>query len=373
VQRAADDPAFTERLLPHVERAAAAIDALRAERRTAVYASGEARRFFGLLPESISHEGYSAKARHSYWDDGFAYRGLDDAAAFAAAAGRPDLAARFASSRDEFRADVLASLARVRAEHGIPYLPGCAELGDFDATSTTTLLDPDGLLPPEDPAVQATFERYWSEFTARRDAGTWDAYTPYEWRNVGAFVRLGWRERAHELLAWFFEHQRPAGWNAWAEVVGREERAPRFLGDVPHGWVASDFARSALDLFAYERLEDRALVLFAGVPESWLRARQPVGISGLMTPWGALTARLAPGADGGLAGRIEFAHDGDERLPPGGVVLDLPTAFRDAPIRVDGRPARRDAVGRPVFDHLPVAIEIAAPGSGTTSARREEP
>lgn len=64
----------------------------------------------------------------------------------------------------------------------------------------------------------------------------------------------------------FFADQRPLGWNQWAEVVGREVRKPRFVGDMPHGWVASDFIRSALDLFAYERDADNALVLAAGLP-----------------------------------------------------------------------------------------------------------
>jgi hypothetical protein len=30
---------------------------------------------YGLLPESISHEGYSAKPMHSYWDDLWALKG----------------------------------------------------------------------------------------------------------------------------------------------------------------------------------------------------------------------------------------------------------------------------------------------------------
>ena len=85
-------------------------------------------------------------------------------------------------------------------------------------------------------------------------------------RNVGTFVRLGWRERAHELLDFFMADRRPAAWNQWAEVVGRDPREPRFVGDMPHGWVASDYIRSVLDLFAYERDGDHALVLAAGVP-----------------------------------------------------------------------------------------------------------
>ena len=48
----------------------------------------------------------------------------------------------------------------------------------------------------------ATFERYWQEFDAR-SAGknAWVDYTPYEWRSVGAFVRLGWRDRAQQATS----------------------------------------------------------------------------------------------------------------------------------------------------------------------------
>ena len=83
-------------------------------------------------------------------------------------------------------------------------------------------------------------------------------------------MRLGWRDRAHELLEFFMAGRRPPAWNQWAEVVGRDARQPRFVGDLPHGWVASDYIRSALDLFAYERDGDGALVLAAGVPPAWL-------------------------------------------------------------------------------------------------------
>ena len=152
--------------------------------------------------------------------------------------------------------------------HGISYVPGAADLGDFDATSTTIALAPAGEEHnvPDD-LLRETFERYWRNFTDRRDGKvSWDAYTPYELRVVGTFVRLGWRERAHELLDYFFKDQRPAAWNQWAEVVGREPRQPRFIGDMPHAWIASDYIRSVLDMFAYERQRDKALVLAAGIP-----------------------------------------------------------------------------------------------------------
>ena len=57
--------------------------------------------------------------------------------------------------------------------------------------------------------------------------------------------------------------RRPPGWNHWAEVVWNEPRMPKFIGDMPHGWVGSDFLRSFLDLFAYEGAGG-SLVLGAG-------------------------------------------------------------------------------------------------------------
>src|SRR6185369_4340833 len=75
--RVTGDRAFAERMWPHVANAVAALDTLRAERRTAEWRTATNRPYYGLLPPSISHEGYSAKPMHSYWDDFFALQGYD--------------------------------------------------------------------------------------------------------------------------------------------------------------------------------------------------------------------------------------------------------------------------------------------------------
>jgi hypothetical protein len=85
-------------------------------------------------------------------------------------------------------------------------------------------------------------------------------------RNVGAFVRLGQKERALALLDYFVGDQRPAGWNQWAEIVWRDPAAPRFIGDMPHTWVGAGFNRSVRSMLAYERESDRALVLAPAFP-----------------------------------------------------------------------------------------------------------
>jgi hypothetical protein len=318
------DRDFLGKLWPRVEKTVAYIDRLRQERRTPEYRLPGKLAFFGLLPESISHEGYSAKPVHSYWDDFFALTGLKSAAEIAATLGKGAERARWDAMATEFRRDLLASIRRTIAQNRIDFIPGSVELADFDATSTTIALDPGGELEnlPRRELLR-TFERYYEEFQKRKRPGTaWDAYTPYEIRTVGTFVRLGWRDRAHELLDFFLDSRRPAGWNQWAEVVGREVRRPRFIGDMPHTWVASDFIRSFLDLFAYERESDRSLVLAAGIPESWISAPEGVGVRGLRTRYGTLDYALA-----GSSGVTRLDVTGTLKVPPGGLVLSLPAGM----------------------------------------------
>ncbi len=361
VYRYGKDRAWAEKMLPVVARAVDHIETLRQSRRTEDWKGKDA---FGLLPESISHEGYSAKAVHSYWDDFFAYRGLDDAADLAQALEHEDLAAKWGARRDEFRIDLLASIEHTRERAKIEYIPGSEDLADFDSTATTIALDPAGLegyLPR--PALEATFERFYQELSARR-SGTreWEVYTPYEIRSVGAFLRLGWKDRALSALDFYLADRRPVPWNQWPEVVSRDPRQAHFIGDLPHGWVATDFIRSALDLFAYERRGDQALVLAAGVPAAWLDPTEgrPAGIAvrDLRTPWGKLTYRLTRHRAGV---RFEIAGEGLE-LPPGGLVLSWPLPGQAGSVRVNGATAPIDPDGTFRLRTLPAAVDLLPQG-----------
>jgi hypothetical protein len=292
IYRYTRDEQLLRSLWPAVVEAVEYMDKLRLSERTAQNEDGERSAFFGLMPASISHEGYSAKPMHAYWDNFWALGGYEASIRIARALNEKKQMSAFIASRDQFRSDLYRSLGVAMRNHKIDYLPGAAELGDFDATSTTIALTPVGetqMLPPTE--LHATFERYWKQFSARRSDTTWDAYTPYEWRNLGAFIRLRWRDRGQELVEFFMNDRRPAAWNQWAEVVGREPRKTRFIGDMPHGWVASDYGRSLLDMFAYERQADETLVLMAGVPERWIK-KDGFAVRNLRTPYGPLTYSL---------------------------------------------------------------------------------
>ena len=321
-------------LWPHVQAATRYEEILRQSERTASFQADHPERY-GLLPASISHEGYWARPMHSYWDDFWALEGYKDAAFLAQVVEDEPAQARLAGARDEFRGDLVESIRLASGQHRIDFIPGAAELGDFDPTSTTIALEPVGELAnlPRD-LVERTFERYWREAEQRQlGQRAWDDYTPYELRAVGAFVRLGWRDRALQLLQFLMAGRRPPAWNQWAEVVGREPREPRFIGDMPHAWVASDFIRSALDLFAYERESDHALVLAAGIPADWLDG-DGIAVDGLRTTYGALGYRIARDARG-----VRIAVDPGIRMPPGGLVFEWPGRDGPPPVWINGQPA----------------------------------
>jgi len=347
------DRAELERNWPHIVAAVGYMDALRNSERSDANRSPGHEANFGLMPASISHEGYSAKPMHSYWDDFWALTGYKDAVDMARALGKDDAVAAITASRDEFRHDLFASIQTATKARAIDFLPGSAELGDFDATSATVMLSPAGeqqALPQD--LLHNTFERYWRGFVERSDgAKPWEDYTPYEWRTVGTFVRLGWRERAQAAIDFFFASgARPLAWNQWAEVVGHDPRKPRFVGDMPHGWVASDFIRSALDLFAYERESDHALVLAAGVPEAWLDG-DGIAIERLRTPYGELSYRLQR-----TGSQVNMQVTGGAK-PPGGFVFAWPTAQPPKRVTINGKPAEWKG-GELHFPAAPADIEM---------------
>ena len=251
--------------------------AVRAHRRR--IAAPSARAFYGLLPASISHEGYSAKPMHSYWDDFWALTGYEDAVDIADALGRRDdarraRAARATSSARDLYASIAARDAPRTASTTCPARPSSATSTRPRRRSRSRPPASSAKLPAGSAARRRSSATGASSSTAataaRRGTTTRRTSCAPSARSCGS---AGASARS-ELLDFFMADRRPPAWNQWAEVVGRDPREPRFIGDMPHGWVASDFIRSALDLFAYERDGDHALVLAAGVPAGLARRRR---------------------------------------------------------------------------------------------------
>ena len=274
IYRVTEDIDFVHQLWQKIDRAASYIDTLRAANH------GD---FAGLVTESISHEGYSAKAVHSYWDDVFCLKGVEDAAMLAGMLGFEIRRDELQSQADDFRRTLAASIQRTMDQHHLDYIPASAELGDFDPTSTSIAISPlnlTSLFPAA--ALRKTYDLYMQNLEKPHDD-----YTPYEMRTIGALIRLGQRDRALQLVDRFLRDRRPLPWNEWAEVVRTEYRKPGFIGDMPHAWVASDFVRSIMDAVAYEDA-DGSLVIGAGVPARWL----PLHVGPLRTNQGTIDVHM---------------------------------------------------------------------------------
>lgn len=352
------DKPLLEELLPRVAKGVEYLDRLRQQRMTDEYRNGppEKRACYGLVPESISHEGYSAKPMHSYWDSFFTVRGFKDAAAIAGALGRTELQAQWSKLEQEYRTALYDSMRLAMQLKNIDYIPGCVELGDFDATSTAIGLFPCnefGHIP--EPQLQNTFDRYYEFFRKRRDGlAEWKDYTPYEIRLIGTFVRLGQPQRAHELMDFFLKDQSPPGWNQWAEVVHNPHDAPRFVGDMPHTWVAAEFICAVRSMFVYERDRDQSLVLCAAIRPEWLRDGE-VGVQDFPTEYGKLSYKLQA-ADG----RVTLTLHAEGRVPPGGLVVCNPLGDKRGAVTIDGESAQSTPAGEFVIRKLAARVEFAA-------------
>lgn len=315
------DLSLVDETWPAVVRAIDYLEALRATRLTPEHASGSRKACYGILPESASHEGYLAHPVHAYWDDFWALRGIGDATYLARVIGDHAAESRFAALHGAFHEHLYASIAETIAARELRYVPGSVEWADFDPTATSTAIsttDAADHLPAD--ALAWTYDEYLRGVTKRRRGEIdWNNYTAYEIRTLGALVRLGRRAEALELMDFFLADRRPRAWNQWPEISWRDPRSPGHLGDVPHSWIGSEFVLALLSMLAYERPGDQALVLAAGVGESWLDGGD-VAVENLPTWWGPLTYRLR--RSGPHETTLVLA--GGLATPPGGIVLAPP-------------------------------------------------
>ncbi len=314
------DTTFLRSNNSHVLKAVEYIESLIAQRSTDYYKNGNdsLRAFYGLVPESISHEGYSAKPMHSYWDDFFIMKGLKDATEIQKILGETANYEKLEKIRDTFSENLYNSLQLAMKLRKIDYIPGCVELGDFDATSTTIALTPcNELKNLPKPQVYNTFDKYYEFFKNRRDGKLkWVNYTPYENRLIGSFISLDQPERAHELIKFFLDDQRPQGWNHWAEVVWNDKRFPGYIGDMPHTWCGSDFINAIRSMFVYENEFDQSLVLASALYQDWIDAPKGMSVENLPTYYGEISYSIQK-----EIASYRFSITGDIKLPANGIKI----------------------------------------------------
>jgi hypothetical protein len=271
---------------------------------------------------------------HAYWDDFWALRGLKDAVTMAEVLGHREQAHRLTAFRDSFCDTLYASLNATIQERNLDFMPGSVEFADFDpAASAIAIALVDELHHLPQAAIAQTFDKYLAGFRERvRGDIPWNNYSAYEIRIIGALVRLGRRQDAHELLDFFLADRRILPWNQWPEISWHDPKGPSFIGDMPHSWISAEYILSIRSLFAYEREEDQALVIAAGIHENWLTDTGEVVVKELPTYYGKLSYTLRmEGPD-----TLRLIVSGDLALPPGRLVVKPPLPRPLVQVEVNG-------------------------------------
>jgi hypothetical protein len=285
-------------------------------------------RLKGILPPSISHEGFITPV-HSYWDDFWAIRGWADGTEMAETLGREYLAGWAKTEGQVFDNSVRESIEKTIAWKSLDYIPVDADKGTPDPTSIAIALFPTEarhVLPAD--TLNRTFRDYY-RMVKERDAGSEPyAYTPYEVRNILALATLGYRKEAFDLHEILFKDMRPANWNQFAEVVLSDSRRGVYIGDMPHTWVGSGYVNSVRGLILMEEDKSKTLNLLFGTPREWL-VDDGISLSDFPTHFGNLTMKAK-------------WDDSDQRL---NLDVDMPKGTAGKiyvrwPIHKDERPER---------------------------------
>ncbi len=215
----------------------------------------------GILPRSVSHEGYYPEpGQHSYWDNFWALKGWKDARTIAEILGKDEAFGWIDREEKELRKVVYSSIPYTMDEHKIDYIPGCREVGDHDPTSTAiAIVACDELKALPETALQETFDRYYDKLLETLEPGWEGSFTPYEIRIVQAFLYMNQKERALKLLEYLLGCRRPPGWRQRAEAVYSPTSYGGFIGDMPHTWVSPGFLNTIRSMFLYEREGDGSL------------------------------------------------------------------------------------------------------------------
>jgi hypothetical protein len=326
VYRISKDRVFLNAVFEPVVRATRFIEELCA-RTNARY--GPETRFHGLLAPSISHEGYS-KPSYSYWDDYFALSAWRNCEYLALELGDQRVATHCRAKGREFAANLTRSIRMTAEKMKTDLIPGSADRDDVDPTSTSIAFEPcqvDDAFPHA--LVAATYDRAAARVKEVSSPGFEANYSPYDLRNLNAFVSLGRYDDAFRLLSVMLASRRPRAWRGWAEVVWSDLRAPEYIGDMPHTWIGAEFATAIRRMLVKEN--GGVLELFPAVPDAWWEG-EGIALHQLPTGFGVVDLKARRGRSqatvelaltGRAPDRITFRYPGARRAQADGMPCDV--------------------------------------------------
>ena len=352
--RFSGDKALLSRLWPKMEKALRYLSQIRrGEVDESRKDSLDQARYYGLLPKCVSHEGYYPEpGNHSYWDDFWALKGWKDALSIARVLGRTNELDWIAEEQRTLCDATRDSIAATREFYKLDYIPGCAELGDFDPSSTAiavTTCDELDDLPL--PVLERTFDKYLEGLRKRQEPGWQGSFSPYEFRIVQALVMMGRPQDAWIVFKYLMGCRMPAAWREWPEAVYFPPRTPGYIGDMPHTWASSGFLNAFRSMYVYEDEAKGNVVLAAGVPESWITSNEVRLVNQAPTAWGPISYSMK--REEGHAVTVTVRG---ECYPPGKILIK-PAAF--VPVAITNLPATVRLEMTNVDTPAPVAEDVS--------------
>ena len=202
------------------------------------------------------------------------------------------------------------------------------------ARGTVPALWPIRVFSPANPLVGRSFDVYYQRWIAPDNGGfrhRRGQFWPYGGLELAhAYLRLGHRDVAHEILGWTLKHETLTGTFAWAEQVDPNSGGISG-GDMPHAWAAASYVTLIREMLISEN--EGGLELFSGAPDWWFEAGQTIKLRRAPTHFGALDLRTESTVrqtDSGWDGTLDLTLSGAE--PPEGFRWRLP----EIPVAVDG-------------------------------------
>ena len=194
--------------------------------------------------------------------------------------------------------------------------------------------------------VEEPFNRWWAKNRGSNDSDYQpeDYWLYFEFAQAHNALLLGQRERAWRVIQYRLQHQDLPGLYGWREgkdgvgmenavngvTLIRQLRGCQIFDSVtPHGWSGSEMwllQRATL----VEEWQDK-LVLFSGIPETWLKPGARFGFRNLPSWYGDVSASVQVSQDG------RSVHVEISGAVPGTLVqVRLPQAQKEAPIDDQG-------------------------------------
>ncbi len=122
------------------------------------------------------------------------------------------------------------------------------------------------------------------------------------WNYFASFYGHAWLwqgegQKAAKSLFAFGNHAAPT--LVWREEQSLKGEKFKKVGDMPHNWASAEFIRLTIHLLALDRGNE--LHLFEGLPKEWIKPGMTTKLTGVATPFGALSLELKVAPNGRIA------------------------------------------------------------------------